>query len=149
MNILLKSKEDAESHFGQQAVMAVNLLGMVNHGEKAFEFYTGDMDQGFAVTVGYFNGKGRYVAFAKRSGSVWGEADLRAALMQIGRYSNWTVKPNSDFFDYLEKQGTEVVAEATGWQTPKRHYAFAYVPNVAGEISLLPDKSALDQKFET
>lgn len=129
--------------------MAVNLLGMVAQGEKAFGFLTGDMSQGFDITVGFFNAKARYIAFKKRTGTPWGEGDLRAALMQIGRYSDWSVKPGSDFFDYVEKQGQEMVAEATGWQTPKRRYAFAYVANVAGEIGLLPDKTAVDQKFAT
>jgi hypothetical protein len=67
--------------------------------------------------------------------------------MQIGKYSNWTIKPGSDFFDYAEKDGKKVVAEATGWQTPQRHYCFTYVPDVPGEVGLLPDKTAVDQKF--
>jgi len=40
-----------------------------------------------------------------------------------------------------------VVGEATGWQTPRRRYAFAYVPDVGGEIGIMPDKTAIDQKF--
>ena len=147
MNLLLQTKKEAETHFGKKATMAPNLLGMANEGEKAFSFRTGDMTQGFEVTIGYFNGKGRYVALHKRSGTAWEEADLRAALNQIGKYSNWAVKPNSDFFDYIEKDGKDIVAEATGWQSPERKYAFAYVPNLDGDISLLPDKSAIDRKF--
>jgi hypothetical protein len=42
------------------------------------------MSQGFQITFGYFNDKARYVAFQKRTGSPWGEGDLRAVLMQIG-----------------------------------------------------------------
>lgn len=147
MNLLLQTKQDAETHFGEKATMAPNLLGMVAQGEKAFGFLTGDMDQGFEITVGFFNEKARYLAFKKRTGTPWGEGDLRAALMQIGAYSNWTVKPSSDFFDYLEKAGRKVVAAATGWQTPRRQYCFVYVPDVAGDIGLLPDKTAIDQKF--
>src|SRR5213596_472241 len=64
--------------------MAPYLLGMVGHGEEAFGFLTGDMSEGFEITVGFFNGKARYVAFKKRTGTPWGEGDLRAALMQIG-----------------------------------------------------------------
>jgi hypothetical protein len=149
MNILLQTKENAEAQFGQQAMMAINLLGMVAKGERAFRFLTGDMSEGFDITVGFFNGNARYIAFKKRSGTVWGEGDLRSVLMQIGRYSNWSVQAVSDFFDYVEKKGNHVVAEASGWQTPKRRYAFVYVANVPGEISLLPDKTALDQKFPT
>lgn len=149
MNLLLQTKQQAEKHFGKKATMAVNLLGMVAQGEKAFGFLTGDMSQGFDITVGFFNERARYIAFKKRTGTPWGEGDLRAALMQIGRYSDWSVKPGSDFFDYVEKPGKEIVAEATGWQTPKRRYAFAYVANVAGQIGLLPDKTAVDQKFAT
>jgi hypothetical protein len=147
MNLLLQTKQQAEVHFGKQAVMAPNLLGMVGQGERAFGFLTGDMSQGFDITIGFFNGKGRYIAFKKRTGTAWSPADLRVSLTQIGRYSNWSVEPNSDFFDYVEKNGDVIVAEATGWQTPRRRYAFAYVPNVPGEISLLPDKTAIDQKF--
>jgi hypothetical protein len=147
MNLLLQTKQDAETHFGKKATIAPNLLGMVAQGEKAFGFLTGDMSEGFDITVGYFNGKARYIAFKKRTGTLWGEGDLRAALMQIGKYSNWTIKPGSDFFDYAEKDGKKIVAEATGWQTPRRHYCFAYVPDVPGEVGLLPDKTAVDQKF--
>jgi hypothetical protein len=149
MNILLQRKEDVEARFGQQATMAVNLLGMVNRGERAFGFLTGAMDEGFDITVGFFNEKARYIAFKKRTGTAWGDGDLRAALMQIGRYSNWSVNPGSEFFDYVEKQGDQIVAEATGWKTPKRRYAFVYVGDVPGEIGLLPDKTAIDQKFPT
>jgi len=61
----------------------------------------------------------------------------------------WSIKPGSDFFDYVEKKGDRIVAEATGWQTPKRRYLFVYVADVPGEIGLLPDKTALDQEFPT
>ncbi len=147
MNLLLQTKQDAETQFGENATIAPNLLGMVAQGEKAFGFLTGDMSQGFEITVGFFNGKARYAAFKKRTGTQWGEGDLRAALMQIGNYSNWAVKPSSEFFDYVEKSGRKITAEATGWQTPQRHYCFAYIPDVPGEIGLLPDKTAIDQKF--
>jgi hypothetical protein len=147
MNILLHTKEEAEGHFGKQATMAPNLLGMVGQGERAFGFLTGDMSQGFDITVGFFSGKACYVAFKKRTGTPWGQGDLRAALGQIGRYSDWTITAGSDFFDYVEKKGDQVVAEATGWQTPTRRYCFAYVADVSGEIGLLPDKTAVDQKF--
>jgi hypothetical protein len=147
MKILLQSKQDAEIHFGKKSTMAPNLLGMVAQGEKAFGYLTGDMSEGFEITIGFFNGKARYVAFHKRTGATWNEGDLRGALMQIGKYSDWSVKAGSDYFDYNEKAGKEVVAEATGWQTPRRRYAFAYIPDVAGEIGLIPDKTAIDQKF--
>jgi hypothetical protein len=147
MNLLLQTKQDAETHFGKKATIAPNLLGMVAQGERAFGFLTGDMTEGFDITVGFFNGKARYIAFKKRTGTLWGEGDLRAALMQIGKYSNWTIKPGSDFFDYAEKDGKKIVAESTGWQTPRRHCCFAYVPDVPGEVGLLPDKTAVDQKF--
>jgi hypothetical protein len=89
VNILLQTKKNAEAHFGQQAMMAINLLGMVSRGESAFRFLTGDMNEGFDITVGFFNKKARYIAFKKkRSGTAWGERDLRAVLMQIGRYSD-------------------------------------------------------------
>ena len=60
---------------------------------------------------------------------------------------SWSLKKGSDFFDYEEKKGRDVVAEASGWQASRRQYAFVYVANVAGEISLLPDKTAVDLKF--
>jgi hypothetical protein len=147
MNLLLQTKQDAEKRFGKKATMAPNLLGMVAEGEKAYGFLTGDMSEGFEITIGLFNGKVRYAAFKKRSGTTWGEGDLRAVLMQIGKYSNWSVKPGADFFDYVEKNGKDIVAEATGWQTPRRRYALVYVADVPGEIGLLPDKTAIDQKF--
>src|SRR5439155_11831049 len=148
MNILLQTKEDVEQHFGKQGTFEANLLGMVAEGEKTFGFRTGDMSQGFEIRVGFFNDKARYVAFKKRTGAPWNEGDLRATLSQIGRYSDWTVKPDSDFFDYVEKKGDQVVAEATGWQTPKRKYDFAYVADVPGEVGLVPDKTSVDQKFQ-
>jgi hypothetical protein len=159
MNILLQRKEDVEAHFGQQATIAANLLGMVNRGEKAWGFLTGDMSQGFDITVGFFNGKARYAAFKKRSGTAWNDGDTHATLTQIGRYSDWSIKPGRenptthqpevDFYDYVQEKGDQVIAEATGWQTRARRYAFVYVADVPGEIGLLPDKTALDQKFPT
>ena len=147
MNLLLQTKEDAEIHFGKKATMAPNLLGMVAQGEEAFGFLTGDMSEGFEITIGLFLGKARYVAFRKRTGAPWGEGDLRSSLMQIGKFSNWSVKTNSDFFDYEEKKNRAVVAEASGWQSSRRRYAFVYVADVPGEVGLLPDKTAIDQKF--
>ena len=147
MNILLKAKNEVEAQFGKKATMATNLLNMVGQGEKAFGFLTGDMDSGFDITVGFFNDIARYVASKKRSGRKWEESDLRSVLMQIGPFSNWSSKLGSDFFDYVEKSSGKIVAEATGWQSPKRHYAFPFVPTLDGEIGILPEKSALDQKF--
>jgi hypothetical protein len=147
MKLLLQTKEEAETHFGKKATMAPNLLGMVGQGEEAFGFLTGDMSEGFEVTIGIFYEKIRYVAFQKRTGTPWGEGDLRAVLMQIGKYSDWSVKPSSDFFDYEEKKGRTVVAEATGWRTSRRGYAFVYVADVADGPGLIPDKTAIDQKF--
>src|SRR2546423_10506752 len=120
MNILLQTKEETETHFGKKATMAPNLLGMVGQGEEAFGFLTGDMSEGFDIIVGFFNGKARYVAFKKRTGTPWNECDLRAALSKIGKYSNWSVKLASEFFDYAEKRKRGVMAEATGWQVPRR-----------------------------
>ena len=147
MNILLQTKEDAEAHFGQKATIAISLLGMVNRGERAFGFLTGSMNEGFDITVGFFNQKARYIAFKKRTGTKWREGDTRTVLTQIGRYSDWSVKPGSEFFDYVERKGDQVLAEATGWQSDNRVYAFVYVPDVPDEIGLMPDKTALDQKF--
>ena len=147
MNILLQTKDEVEKRFGETATIAPNLLGMVGHGEEAFGFLTGDMTEGFDITVGCFNGRARYVAFKKRTGTPWGESDLRAALMQIGKYSNWSVKFGSEFFDYAEKRKKGLISEATGWQSPRRRYAFVYVPDVPGEIGIMPDKNAIDQKF--
>jgi hypothetical protein len=50
-------------------------------------------------------------------------------------FSNWSSKPASDFFDYLEKDGDKIVAEATAWQTPKKKYCFIYIPVVEGEVA--------------
>lgn len=147
MNILLQTKDEVETHFGEKATMASNLLGMVEKGEEAFGFLTGDMSEGFDITVGFFNGKARYVAFTKRTGTPWGEGDLRCVLSQIGKYSNWSVKPASEFFDYAEKRKKGMVNEATGWHVPRRRYAFVYIPDVPGEIGIMPDKTAIDQKF--
>src|SRR5213079_1370665 len=124
MNILLQTKEEVETHFGKKATMAPNLLGM----------------------VGLFNGKARYIAFKKRTGTPWGEGDLRAVLSQIGKYSNWSVKPASEFLDYVEKR-KRGVGNATGWQVPRRRYAFVYIPDVPGEIGIMPDKTSIYQKF--
>lgn len=147
MNLLLNSKKDVEKQFGKKATTASNLLGLVGQGEKASGFILGGLDGGFDVTIGFFNDKARYVAFKKKSGKKWEESDIRAVLMQIGPFSNWTSKPGSDFFDYVEKNGDKVVAEATGWHTPKRKYAFVFIPVVAGEVGIVPDRSAIDPKF--
>src|SRR6266436_5558417 len=115
MNILLKSLSEVEKQFGKKATMANTLLDMVLQGEKAWGFLTGTMDNGWDVTVGFFNSKARYVRFKKRTGSKWTEGDLRAVWMQIGPLPNWTKSANDpDYFDYTEKQGDNV-AFATGW----------------------------------
>lgn len=147
MNLLLESKQAAEQYFGKSATMAPNLLGMVAQGEKSYAFLTGDMTAGFEVTFGFFNDKARYVAFQKRSGTPWGEGDLRSTLMQIGDYSNFSIKSSSDFFDYVEKSGKKILAEATGWQSPHRRYLFVYVPHVPGDVGIMPDKTAIDHRF--
>ena len=146
MNVLLKSLPEVETHFGKKATIAISLLDMVNEGERAFGFLLGSMDAGFDVTVGFFNDKARYAAFKKRSATFWNEEDIRSILSQIGRFADWSYKAGSDFFDYTEKHGDDIVAEAMGWQTPARTYAFVYVANVDGEIGIAPDKNALDQK---
>lgn len=68
---------------------------------------------------------------------------------QIGPYSNWKKSDDPEYFDYTEKQGDTVVATATGWQTPTRTRAFVYVPDVPGEIGIMPDRTAVDQKTLT
>ncbi|MGI8956730.1 MAG: hypothetical protein ACR2II_07430 [Chthoniobacterales bacterium] len=142
----MKTKAEVETHFGQSATFAKNLLDMTNRGEKTWAFLTGAADGGWDVTVGFFQEKARYVVFKKRTASKWIEGDTRSVLVQIGRFVDWSYKPGSDYFDYAEKSGDKIVAEATGWQTPSRTYAFAYVPTVSGDIAIAPDKTALDQK---
>jgi hypothetical protein len=94
-----------------------------------------------------FNDKARYVRFKKRTATKWTEADMRTVLMQIGPYPNWSRQPaDSDYFDYAEKQGDTLIASATGWQTPARTRVFIYIPVVSGEIGIMPDKNAVDQK---
>ena len=146
MNLLLKSLPEIEAHFGKKATIASNLLDMVGQGERAYGFLTGTMDNGWDVTVGLFNAKSRYARFKKRRGTKWTEGDLRSVWMQIGPYSNWKKSDDPDYFDYTEKQGDNVVATATGWQTPTRTRAFIYVPDVPGETGLMPDRTAVDQK---
>ncbi|MDQ3197661.1 MAG: hypothetical protein M3Q46_00495 [Verrucomicrobiota bacterium] len=46
MNILLRSKPEAETQFGKKATIAPNLLNMVAQGEKAYGFLTGTLDAG-------------------------------------------------------------------------------------------------------
>jgi hypothetical protein len=147
MNILLQSKPAVESHFKKSAVFCGNLLDMVGQGEACWGFLTGAADDGWEITVGFFNEKARYVAYKKRSGERWGEGDLRTVLMQIGPFANWSVKAGANFFDYVEKRGDSILAQATGWQTPERNYAFVYIPTVEGDIDLLPVKGAVDKKF--
>jgi hypothetical protein len=52
---------------------------------KGHSYFNGDMNEGFDITVGFFNGLARYIAFKKRSGTAWGAGDFRAAFMQISR----------------------------------------------------------------
>jgi hypothetical protein len=127
--------------------MTPNLLGMNLQGEKAFLITSPSMNEGYDLTIGFFKNKARYLVFKKKSSTRWNEADVRATLMQVGPFSNWSSKPASDFFDYLEKDGDKIVAEATAWQTPKKKYCFIYIPVVEGEVAIAPDKGALDVKI--
>ena len=144
VNILLKSLAQVEEHFRKKAMIAPNLLDMVGQGEKAYLFLTGTMDDGWDVTVGMFNDKARYVRFKKRTASKWTDADSRGVLMQIGPYRNWQV--SGGYVDYTEKEGDKVLATATGWLTPEPTRAFIYVPDVPGEVGVMPDRTAVDQK---
>ena len=49
--------------------------------------------------------------------------------------------------EVLGGQYLDIVAEASGWQSPRRRYAFVYVPSIPGEVGILPDKTAIDHKF--
>lgn len=147
MNVLLKSKAELEKFFGKKSTMTPNLLGMNLQGEKAYRFSAAGMNQGYEITVGFFNDKARYAAFKRKSSGPWSEADTRATLMQIGPWEFWASKPGSDFFDYLEKEADKVTGSATGWHTPKKKYSFVYLPVVAGETAIAPDKSAVDSKM--
>lgn len=147
MNVLLGSKADAEAHFGSKSVMAINLLGMNFQGEKAWKFTPTGMNEGHEVTIGLFNDKVRYVAFKKMSSKPWDEGDIRSCLMHIARYSAWSIKPGSEYFDCSEKDGEKVIVEATGWYSARYRHAFIYVPVLAGEVAISPDRSSLDPKI--
>lgn len=67
LNVLLGSKAEAEAHFGSKSVMAINLVRMINQGEKAWKFTSAGMNVGYETTIGIFNGKVRYAAFRKMS----------------------------------------------------------------------------------
>jgi hypothetical protein len=144
MNILLQSLAQVEAHFGKTSTFEPNLLDMVAQGEEARGFLTGTMDDGWEVRVGFFNDKARYVRFKKRTATKWTDGDLRAVLMQIGPYRNWQI--SGDYVDYTEQQGDNVVATATGWQTPARQRAFIYVPDVPGDVAIVADQTSIDQK---
>jgi hypothetical protein len=145
MNILLLSKAEIEKTFQKPTVLTPNLLGMNVQGEKAFKITSESMNEGYEVIFGFFNDKARYALFRKVSPKTWEEADMRVGMLQIGRLSNWSI--TSDFADYTEKEGKNVIAEATGWQSPARKYSFFYVPTLRGEVPILPDKSSLDLKL--
>jgi len=125
-------------------VLTPNLLGMNVQGEKAFKITSESMNEGYEVIFGFFNDKARYALFRKVSPKPWEEADMRVGMLQIGRLKNWSI--TSDFADYTEKEGENVIAEATGW-SPARKYSFFYVPTLRGEVPILPDKSSLDLKL--
>jgi hypothetical protein len=116
MNILLQTKEEVETHFGKKATMAPNLLGMVGQGEEAFGFLTGDMSEGFDITVGFFNGKARYIAFKKRTGTPWGEGDFARG-----------AQPNREVFKLVGQTGFGVprLRGKTKKRSRKRGYGLA------------------------
>jgi hypothetical protein len=147
MNLLLLSRAEVERAVGKKSVMTPNLLGMNLQGEKAFLISSPSMNEGYDLTIGFFKNKARYLVFKKKSSTKWNEGDIRVTLMQVGPFSNWSSKPGSDYFDYLEKEGDTIVAEATAWQTPRKRYCFIYIPVVQGEVFIAPDKGALDTKI--
>jgi hypothetical protein len=147
MNILLQSKAAVEKYFGKKAILATNVLGMVNQGEKAFGFSLGGVGVGYSITVGFFNDKARYVGFKKRAPGKFDEGDLRAVLSLFGPFSNWSSKPGSEYVDYVEKTDGNIIAEAAGWFTAKRGVAFVYITHVDGEIAIVPERGAVDAKL--
>ena len=104
MNILLQAKKDVEAFFGKKGTIAPNLLDMVGQGEKAFGWLLGSLDNGFDLTIGFFNDKARYVAFKKQSGTKWTESDVRVCLSIIGDIHNWSSTSGAEFFDYVERE---------------------------------------------
>lgn len=105
------------------------------------------MNEGFEITIGLYNDVVRYAAFKKMSSKKWEEGDIRVCLMHIGPFQCWASKPGPEYFDYAEKTGEKVLAEATGWYSQKYKYAFIYVPVVEGQVAIIPDRSALDKKI--
>ena len=67
--------------------------------------------------------------------------------MQIGKYSNWSVKPASEFFDYAEKRKKGVVGRGYWLANAEAALRVCLYPDVGGEIGIMPDKTAIDQKF--
>lgn len=57
------------------------------------------------------------------------------------------LNPVWNFLITLRESETRSSRKPLGWQSNNRAYAFVYVPDVPGEIGLMPDKTALDQKF--
>jgi hypothetical protein len=147
MNLLLLSRAEVEKAVGKKSVMTPNLLGMNLQGEKAFLITSPSTNEGYDLTIGFFNNKARYLVFKKKSATKWNEGDVRVTLMQVGPFSNWSCKPGSDYFDYLEEEGDTIIAEATAWQTPRRKYCFIYIPVAQGEVFIAPDKGAIDSKI--
>jgi hypothetical protein len=148
MSLLLQTKAQVEAKLGGQGLFTANLLGMVQDGESAFEWPTGDMNSGWKIWIGFFNNKARYVAFSKRSNSVWEQQDTKSSLSMIGHWTNWMSQPEEETFEYVEKNAAGVVvATASGWRGNQRRYAFAYVPDVAGDILIAPVRGTIDQKF--
>ena len=148
MNILLLSRAEVEKAVGKKSVMTPNLLGMNLQGEKAFLITSPSMNEGYDLTIGFFKDKARYLVFKKKSSTRWNEGDVRVTLMQVGAFSNWSSKPASDFFDYLEKEGDKIIAEATAWQTPKRKSALCIFLLFRARWPLRPTKARLTPKSE-
>ena len=128
MNIFLLSRAEVEKTVGKKSVMTPNLLGMNLQGEKAFLITSSSMNEGYDITIGFFNNKARYLVFKKKSSTRWNEADVRVTLMQVGPFSNWSSKPGWTSLIILKRTSTKLLPRQRHGKHPRKNIALSIFP---------------------
>jgi hypothetical protein len=171
--MILGAKKPEVDRLLGKPVLSPNLLGLNHSGEKAFAYPQG----AFEIVVGYLNDIARYVALVRKRGPMVAltPSELSAALTLNAPAALWTLetpsapapKPTTSkskktpskiktgagpttYLTYTErdpKVKDRVTKELFGWVPGASPYAFFYLPNLEGQLPIIPSEWALDQKL--
>ncbi|MEX1117210.1 MAG: hypothetical protein WEB60_00310 [Terrimicrobiaceae bacterium] len=171
--MILASKKSEVDRLLGKPVLTTNLLGLNHSGEKAFSYPLGAFD----IIVGYINDIARYMALVRKRGPMVAltPSELSAAMALNAPAALWVLetaavpapKPATSkskktpakiktgdgpttYLSYIERDPKikdRVTKELFGWVPADAPYAFFFLPNIDGQLPLVPSEWAVDQKL--